>query len=80
MVEIKNNKINLVKRVKKMIDNRQNAPQTFDMNASIYIWERNYLFKTNNLFNKNTSIYIMPPERSVDIDSDYDFRLVKHLI
>ena len=49
------------------------------MNASIYIWKRRQLFKSYNLFNKKTSIYVMPPERSIDIDTDFDFKLVKYL-
>ena len=59
MIEIKNKKVNLIKKGKKIISNRQKAPKTFDMNASIYIWKKKYLFKTYNLFGKKTSIYIM---------------------
>ena len=80
MIEIKNRKVNLIKKGKKIISNRQKAPKTFDMNASIYIWKKKYLFKTYNLFSKRTSIYIMPAERSIDIDSSFDFKLVKHLL
>ena len=69
MVEIKNKKIHLIKKSKKIINNRQQTPETFDMNASIYIWKRRQLFKSYNLFNKKTSIYVMPPERSIDIDT-----------
>lgn len=80
VVEEKNRKIKLVKKEKKAIHNRQKAPKTYDMNASIYIWKKNFLFKTYNLFNKETSMYVMPPERSIDIDSDFDFKLVKYLL
>ena len=79
MVEVKNKKVDLIKKTKKIISNRQKAPKTFDMNASIYIWRKEYLFRSYNLFDKKTSIYVMPPERSIDIDTDFDFRLVKHL-
>ena len=79
MVEIKNKKIHLIKKNKKIINNRQQTPKTFDMNASIYIWKRRQLFKSYNLFNKKTSIYVMPSERSIDIDTGFDFKLVKYL-
>jgi len=79
IVEVKNKKVDLIKKTKKIISNRQKAPKTFDMNASIYIWRKEYLFRSYNLFDKKTSIYVMPPERSIDIDTDFDFRLVKHL-
>ena len=42
--------------------------------------EKNFLFKTYNLFNKKTSLYFMPPERSIDIDSIFDFKMVKYLL
>jgi len=80
IIEVKKKKVQLVKKDKKIIHNRQKAPKTYDMNASIYIWKKKHLFKTYNLFGKKTSIYIMPPERSIDIDSSFDFKLVKHLL
>ena len=47
----------------------------------LYIYgKEKHLFKTYNLFGKKTSVYIMPPERSIDIDSSFDFKLVKHLL
>ena len=78
-IEIKNKKVKVVKQ-KYQIYNRQQAPVTYDMNASIYLWKRDFLFKSNNLFNKKTSVYFMPPERSIDIDSNFDFKLVKFLL
>ena len=52
MVEVKNKKVDLIKKTKKIISNRQKAPKTFDMNASIYIWRKEYLFRSYNLFEK----------------------------
>ena len=80
MVEYKkNNKLDLVKKSKKQIFSRQMAPMVYDMNASIYIWKRDCLLKSE-IFGKKTSIYIMPPERSIDIDSKLDFKIVKFLM
>lgn len=78
-IEIKNKKVKLVKK-KNKIYNRQQAPITYDMNASIYLWKRDFLFKSYNLFNKKTSVYLMPAERSIDIDSNLDFKFVKFLL
>lgn len=58
---------------------RQDAPKTFDMNASIYVWDRNEFLKNSKLFYKATEIFEMPPERSLDIDSELDFQLVSYL-
>ena len=79
MVEIKNNKINLIKNHKTIV-RRQDAPKTFDMNAAIYIWKKHILFNSDTLFNKSTKIYVMPYKRSIDIDSKIDFDIVKSII
>lgn len=79
MVEIENKKVKLVKRPRTMIFSRQKTPKVFDMNASIYIWKREKIMKSNNLFGAKTSIYVMPPERSIDIDEELDFKVVKML-
>ena len=59
---------------------RQDAPKTFDMNASVYVWDRNEFFKNPKLFYQSTEMFEMPPERSLDIDSELDFQLVSFLI
>ncbi len=79
MVEKKNNKIKLVKKYINII-RRQDTPTTYDMNASIYIWKKDILLKSNKLFNKNTELFLMPYERSIDIDNYTDLKIVKNFI
>lgn len=78
MVEFKNGKIQKVKSHKKTINSRQQAPLVYEMNASIYIWNKKTLFSKNPLFRKNTSLYNMPYNRSIDIDTSDDWELVKY--
>jgi len=59
---------------------RQDAPKCYDMNASIYVWQRNVLFDAPTLFNSDTGLYVMPEERSIDIDSELDYLLVDFLM
>ena len=80
MVELVNGKVELVKQLDKFPEFRQNAPQVFDMNASIYIWKHEALLKYDTLFVENTSLYIMPEKRSVDIDTQVDWDFVEHII
>ena len=67
-----------------MIFRRQDAPKTFDMNASIYIWNKKTLMNSGNsleTYNKKKVIlYEMPDSRSLDIDSELDFQLVEFLL
>ncbi len=79
MFEYKNNQYQLVKNIRNFTS-RQSAPKVYEMNASIYIWKRSYLFNKRKLFGKKTSVYFMPQERSIDIDSFFDFKIVKSLI
>ena len=64
----------------KNIYRRQDAPQTFDCNASIYIYKRQHLINKIKLLNNKTSMFLMPRNRSTDIDDIYDLNVVKFLI
>lgn len=59
---------------------RQDAPPCYDMNASIYVWRRDALMSGQTLFSVGTRLYVMPEERSIDIDSEVDFLLVEQLM
>lgn len=59
---------------------RQDAPRCFDMNGSIYIWRRESLLENQVVFLPSTILYEMPAERSIDVDSEFDFRIVEWLM
>ncbi|MGE7986180.1 cytidylyltransferase domain-containing protein [Lysinibacillus fusiformis] len=71
--------VRLSKPLDKTIVRRQDAPKTYDMNASIYIWKRSSFFNEQSVFTENTILYVMPEDRSQDIDSELDFEIVKLL-
>lgn len=56
---------------------RQDAPESFDMNGSIYVWRREPFMTAPYIFGDNTRLYVMPRERSVDIDDELDFRMAE---
>ena len=72
--------VRLCKPLTKAIVRRQDAPKCYDMNASIYVWRRDVLFDAPTLFNGDTRLYVMPEERSIDIDSEIDFLFVEFLM
>jgi len=74
------NKVSLSKSLSNPVVRRQDAPKSFDMNGSIYIWKREVLEEFDDLFLENTKLYEMPEERSVDIDSPLDFKIVELLL
>ncbi|MBP6060431.1 MAG: acylneuraminate cytidylyltransferase family protein [Candidatus Pacebacteria bacterium] len=61
------------KKYKKEITRRQDTPPSYDLNASIYVWNRETLMNSDSLYNPKTGLYIMPNERSVEIDSELEF-------
>ena len=54
---------------------RQDLPVFYRLNGAIYLAESDYLLAHNGFFGPNTFAYKMPKSRSVDIDSDLDFKL-----
>ena len=50
------------------------------MNASIYIWKRETILDEKKMFLDNTGLYIMPEERSIDIDTELDYKIVEFLM
>lgn len=59
---------------------RQELPECYFLNGAIYITESTVVRKDRSFFGKETSYYIMPNERSVNIDTEIDFKLAEVLI
>jgi CMP-N,N'-diacetyllegionaminic acid synthase len=70
----------VAKALDRPIVRRQDAPRCFDMNASVYVWQRDAFMRNPQVFYEDTLLFEMPPERSVDIDSELDFQIVKFLM
>lgn len=62
------------------VSRRQDSPACFDMNASIYVWNRASMAAGPKVFSDNTRLYEMPHERSLDIDSELDWEFVEFLM
>lgn len=83
MVELdKYGKANYSKLPDKNFDRRQDAPQVYDMNASIYIYDRNFLLDEGNIrpVSDNSIIYEMDEISRTDIDSEIDLKFVEFLL
>lgn len=79
MIEIVDSKVKLVKEIG-IINDRRDAPDVYDLNDAFNVWKHDVLFRDNCQFNDNTKIFVMPRERSVDIDEEYDFALAEYLL
>jgi len=59
---------------------RQDAPRTFDMDGSIYVWNTAIFRADPKVFYSDTKLFEMPEERSHDIDTERDFAIVEMLM
>ena len=59
---------------------RQELPDVYRPNGAIYITTIKNLYKNNGFYCDKIVPYIMPPERSIDIDEEIDFKLAQLLI
>ena len=60
--------------------NRQDLPEYFSLNGAIFAGEWVFLKRRKTFFGKGTFAYIMPTERSIDIDGEIDFLFAENLI
>ena len=65
---------------KQALANRQKLPQFYRLNGAIYIISGAYLKKCRTFYGDKTYAYIMPIERSVDIDTLLDFNFAEFLM
>jgi len=65
-----------VLKKKRIIKRRQSINNVYDLNAAIYVWKRKSLLQSNTVFMKKTLFYKMPQNKSIDIDTELDFKIV----
>ena len=72
--------VELCKTLKNPLLRRQDAPEVYDQNASIYVWEREAILFNPMDFYDDTKLLVMPEARSIDIDSAFDWFLVEQIM
>lgn len=81
MVEVNSDGfVHLSKESNTHITSRQTAPVVYSMNASIYVWKTGILLQQSHILSGKVKFFEMPQERSVDIDSELDFKLVELIL
>ncbi len=59
---------------------RQDLPSAYRLNGAIYLARRDWFLANGRLIDADTVALVMPPERSVDIDTRADFDLAEGLL
>jgi CMP-N-acetylneuraminic acid synthetase len=73
-------RLRICKALPKPLVRRQDAPQVLEHVASVYVLSPAYLRRGTGLLSGRTQGYLMAPERSLDIDCEFDFELVEYLM
>ncbi len=59
---------------------RQDMPAVYALNGAVYVAETGWLRQKQTFVSPDTVAYVMPAERSLDIDTELDFRLAEALL
>lgn len=59
---------------------RQDLPPFYTINGAVYVAESEWFMRERRFVSKDTIAYVMPDERSLDIDTEVDFLLFEFLL
>ncbi len=62
------------------VTHRQDLPTVYTLNGALYLARTDWLLEHQNFIGSETLGYIMPPERSADLDTEEDWRWVEYLM
>lgn len=62
------------------VTRRQDLPPAYALNGALYLAKTDWLLKQQNFIGSETLGYIMPPERSADLDTEEDWRWIDYLM
>jgi CMP-N-acetylneuraminic acid synthetase len=63
-----------------VVGSMQEAPRVFDMTTVAYATRPDYILSRENLWDGNVKAYVVPEERALDIDTEWDFRLATLIV
>jgi len=69
----KNKIISPLMQAERSFDRRQDLPEVYALNGAIFLAQTNYLLQEKSFITEKTRAYIMPADRSLDIDREIDF-------
>ncbi len=60
-----------------LVSRRQDLPQAYDPNGAVFVARCDWIVNQIDFVSPKTVVYIMPKERSLDIDSEFDLVLAE---
>jgi len=80
MVVMEDSYARLVIEPEKEVTRRQDCPPVYDLNNAIWIFSRNTILEMKNRLPKKSVLFVMDEGRSVDVDSEIDFKVLEILM
>jgi len=77
---MKNGYIDLIIKNDKNIYRRQDTPEVFNLTTVAYLTRPYFIKNSNNIFEGNVKAVEIPVERSIDIDTELDFKFAELLV
>ena len=77
---VRKDEMNKVKRVIEPTQNifrRQDAPEIYDMTTVAYVASPSFIMSHDSIFSGNVAMIEIPHERSLDIDTEFDFKMAE---
>jgi CMP-N,N'-diacetyllegionaminic acid synthase len=62
------------------VTRRQDAAKVYRLNGAVYVTGNDIIMGGSRVLGRDTRAYVMPLERSIDIDTELDFKLAELLI
>jgi N-acylneuraminate cytidylyltransferase len=75
-----NNLVKLVNDSESAVFRRQDAQKVYDMTTFVYIADPEFILRENSIFSGRVKAIEVPVERSIDIDTQYDFDIAEFLL
>jgi len=70
----------LVNETAQTLGNRQSTPEVFDMTTVCYVVNSNFVLSNSGIFKGRVKAVMIPPERAIDIDTEFDFQVAEALV
>ena len=77
---IENGYLNPLIKQDKITPIRQDLPKTFKLNGAVYVAKVSAILQEKSFINSDTKAYIMPTNRSMDIDTELDFEICESIL
>jgi len=62
------------------VGRRQDSPTVYDLNTVVWVYSRQALMREQARIPKKSKIYLVPPERALDLDTELDFEILETML